>query len=172
MKRMMSIMAVALTCLFFSVKVSAQTADLVDVAAGSKDHSTLVSALKAAGLVNDLKAAGPFTVFAPTNEAFNKLPAGVVESLLQPENKEVLTKVLKNHVVAGKLDAAAVSNAIKQGNGKAVFNTLCGGKLTAVMEGGKVKLTDEGGRSSYILTPDIPASNGMVHVVDAVVMPK
>ncbi|ULQ57980.1 fasciclin domain-containing protein [Flavihumibacter rivuli] len=172
MKRMMSIMAVALTCLFFCAKVSAQTADLVDVAAGSKDHSTLVSAVKAAGLVNDLKAAGPFTVFAPTNEAFNKLPAGVVESLLQPENKEVLAKVLKNHVVAGKLDAAAVTDAIKQGNGKAVFNTLSGGKLTAVLEGGRVKLTDEGGRSSYIVTPDIPASNGMVHVVDAVVMPK
>ncbi|KYP14936.1 MAG: beta-Ig-H3/fasciclin [Flavihumibacter sp. CACIAM 22H1] len=150
----------------------AQSKDIVGVAAGSADHSTLVAAVKAADLVGTLQGAGPFTVFAPTNAAFGKLPAGTVEGLLKPEAKPTLTKILTYHVVAGKLDAAAVLKAIKSGGGKAVLTTVSGGKLTASLDGGKVKLTDETGATAWVTATDLKATNGVIHVIDSVVMPK
>lgn len=154
-----------------SIAASAQ-GDIVAVASGSKDHTTLVAAVKAADLVATLQGAGPFTVFAPTNEAFGKLPKGTVENLLKPENKAKLAAILTYHVVAGKLDAAAVTAAIKKGNGKAVLTTVQGGKLTATIVGGKVILTDEKGGKSTVTATDLKASNGVIHVVDTVLMPK
>ncbi len=149
-----------------------QTKDVVDIAIGSKDHTTLVAAIKAADLVTALKGKGPFTVFAPTNAAFDKLPAGTVTTLLKPENKAQLAKILTYHVVSGNLDAAAVVAAIKAGNGKAVLKTVSGGKLTGSLEGEKVKLTDESGNSAYVIVADLKGSNGVVHVIDGVVLPK
>lgn len=145
---------------------------VVDIAVGSKDHSTLVAAVKAAGLVETLQSAGPFTVFAPVNAAFGKLPAGTVETLLKPENKSTLTKVLTYHVVAGNLDAAAVVKAIKDGGGKAVVKTVSGGTLTASIKDGKVILTDENGGVATVVATDMKAENGLVHVIDTVVLPK
>lgn len=155
----------------FSVNVSAQTSDIVDVAVGSKDHSTLVAAVTAADLVATLKSKGPFTVFAPTNAAFAKLPAGTVETLVKPENKAMLAGILTYHVVAGNIDAAAVLKAIKKGKGKAVLTTVAGGKLTASVENGKVILTDENGGKSTVVATDLKATNGIIHVIDAVVLP-
>jgi len=149
-----------------------QTKDVVDIAIGSKDHTTLVAAVKAADLVTTLKGKGPFTVFAPTNAAFDKLPAGTVESLLKPENKDKLAKILTYHVVSGNIDAAAVVAAIKKGNGKAELKTVSGGTLSASLEGEKVKLTDESGKSAYVIAADLKGSNGVVHVIDGVVLPK
>ena len=149
-----------------------QSKDVVDIAIGSKDHTTLVAAVKAADLVGTLKGKGPFTVFAPTNAAFDKLPAGTVATLLKPESKAQLAKILTYHVVSGNLDAAAVMAAIKAGNGKAVLTTVSGGKLTGSIDGGKVKLTDEAGNSAYVTVADLKGSNGVVHVIDAVVLPK
>lgn len=145
---------------------------VVDVAAGSKDHTTLVAAVKAAGLVTTLQSAGPFTVFAPTNEAFAKLPEGTVATLLKPENKATLTKILTYHVIAGNLDAAAVVKAIKEGKGKVVLTTVSGGKLTASIKAGKVILTDEKGGTATVTATDLKAGNGVVHVIDSVVLPK
>jgi uncharacterized surface protein with fasciclin (FAS1) repeats len=170
--------AIKKTILFFVAGLStfnaiAQTkADIVDVAVGSKNHTTLVAAVKAAGLVETLKSTGPFTVFAPTNDAFAKLPAGTVENLLKAENKATLTKVLTYHVVAGNIDAKGVLAAIKKGKGKAVLTTVAGAKLTAAVEGGKVVLTDEKGGKSTVITTDLKASNGIIHVIDNVLMPK
>ncbi len=152
--------------------VAQKKTDIVDVAAGSKDHSTLVAAVKAAGLVETLKGAGPFTVFAPTNEAFAKLPAGTVETLLKPENKAKLGGILTYHVVAGNLNAAAVLAAIKSGNGSVTLTTVAGGKLTAALENGKVVLTDENGGKSTVTATDLKASNGVIHVIDTVLLPK
>jgi uncharacterized surface protein with fasciclin (FAS1) repeats len=151
--------------------VSAQKT-VVDIAVGSKDHSTLVAAVKAASLVETLQSAGPFTVFAPTNAAFAKLPAGTVETLLKAENKATLAKILTYHVIAGNLDAAAVVAAIKAGNGKAVVKTVSGGSLTASLKDGKVILTDEKGGVATVVATDIKAGNGIVHVIDTVVLPK
>ncbi len=149
-----------------------QSKDVVDIAIGSADHTTLVTAVKAADLVTTLKGKGPFTVFAPTNAAFAKLPAGTVETLLKPENKAKLAKILTYHVVSGNLDAASVIAAIKKGNGKAVLTTVSGGKLTGSLDNGKVKLTDESGNAAYVTTADLKGSNGVVHVIDAVLLPK
>jgi uncharacterized surface protein with fasciclin (FAS1) repeats len=149
-----------------------QGKDVVDIAIGSADHTTLVAAVKAADLVTTLKGKGPFTVFAPTNAAFAKLPAGTVESLLKPENKAQLVKILTYHVVPGRFDAAAVVAAIKSGKGKAELTTVSGGKLVASMDGMKVKLTDESGNSAYVTTTDLKGTNGFVHVIDTVVLPK
>lgn len=146
--------------------------DIVAVAAGSADHTTLVAAVKAADLVATLQSKGPFTVFAPTNSAFEKLPAGTVENLLKPENKATLASILTYHVVAGKLDATAVMAAIKAGKGKAVLATVNGGKLTASLKGANVILTDEKGGVATVVATDLKASNGVVHVIDTVVMPK
>jgi uncharacterized surface protein with fasciclin (FAS1) repeats len=149
-----------------------KTKDIIDNAVNSKDHTTLVAAVKAAGLVETLKGAGPFTVFAPTNQAFEKLPAGTVDNLLKPESKAALTKILTYHVVAGKQDAASISKAIEEGKGKATFKTVSGGTLTASMEGKDVVLRDEKGGKSKVTTADVMQSNGVIHVVDAVLMPK
>jgi len=145
--------------------------DIVDNAVNSKDHTTLVAAVKAAGLVKTLKGKGPFTVFAPTNEAFNKLPAGTVETLVKPESKAVLTKILTYHVVAGKLDAKAIAKAIKAGNGKAELATVAGGKIWASMEGEKLILTDEKDGTSAVTIANVMQKNGVIHVVDTVLMP-
>jgi uncharacterized surface protein with fasciclin (FAS1) repeats len=157
----------------FAINVSAQTkSDIVDVAVSSEAHTTLVAAVKAADLVATLKGKGPFTVFAPTNDAFAKLPGGTVETLLKPENKAQLAGILTYHVVAGSLNAKAVMAAIKNGKGKAVLTTVAGGKLTAAIEGGKVVLTDEKGGKSTVTATDLKATNGVIHVIDAVVLPK
>jgi len=153
------------------VTVSAQKT-VVDIAVGSKAHSTLVAAVKAAGLVETLQGAGPFTVFAPVNDAFAKLPAGTVETLLKPENKAQLAKILTYHVVAGNLDAAAVVKAIQDGKGKVVVKTVSGGSLTASLKDGKVILTDENGGVSTVTATDLKAGNGVIHVIDSVVLPK
>jgi uncharacterized surface protein with fasciclin (FAS1) repeats len=149
-----------------------KTKDIIDNAVNSKDHTTLVAAVKAAGLVDTLKGAGPFTVFAPTNAAFEKLPAGTVDGLLKPESKAALTKILTYHVVPGKQDAAAIAKAIEDGKGKATFKTAAGGTLTASMEGSSVVLTDEKGGKSKVTTADVIQSNGVIHVIDSVLMPK
>lgn len=158
--------------LFSSNAIAQMSSDIVDVAAGSKAHTTLVAAVKAADLVATLKSAGPFTVFAPSNDAFAKLPAGTVETLLKPENKATLVGILTYHVVAGKLDAASVLAAIKKGKGKAVLTTVAGGKLTATLVNGKVILTDAKGGKSTVTATDLNASNGVIHVIDSVLMPK
>ena len=147
------------------------TNDVVDIAIGSDDHTTLVTAVKAADLVGALKGEGPFTVFAPSNGAFGKLPAGTVEQLVKPESKKDLTNVLTYHVVSGNLDAAAVIAAINAGGGKAVLTTLNGAKLTGSMEGGSVVLTDNKGGKSTVTAADLKGSNGVVHVIDSVLMP-
>jgi uncharacterized surface protein with fasciclin (FAS1) repeats len=148
------------------------TKNIIENAVNSKDHTTLVAAVKAAGLVETLQGAGPFTVFAPTNAAFSKLPAGTVETLLKPENKAALTGVLTYHVLAGRFSSADVAKAIKEGKGKAEFKTVQGGTLTAMMSGKDVVLKDEKGGTSKITIMDVNQSNGVIHVVDAVVLPK
>jgi uncharacterized surface protein with fasciclin (FAS1) repeats len=153
------------------ISASAQKT-VVDVAVGSSAHTTLVAAVKAADLVATLQSAGPFTVFAPTNDAFAKLPKGTVESLLKPENKATLAKILTYHVVAGNLDATAVLKAIKDGNGKVTLKAVSGGTLTASLKGGKVILTDEKGGIATVTATDLKAGNGIIHVIDAVVLPK
>ena len=158
--------------LVFATVANAQTTDLVDVAMGSKDHTTLVTALKAADLVNTLKGKGPFTVFAPTNAAFGKLPEGTVESLLKPESKATLARILTYHVVPGNLMASDVLAAIKAGIGKAVIKTIQGQNLTARLENGKVILTDSKGNKAMVTATDLVASNGVIHVIDSVAMPK
>jgi uncharacterized surface protein with fasciclin (FAS1) repeats len=145
--------------------------DIIDNAVNSKDHTTLVAAVKAAGLVDTLKGKGPFTVFAPTNSAFDALPAGTVDTLLKPENKPMLTKVLTYHVVAGKMDSKAIMKAIKKGKGKAMFKTVAGGTLTAMMDGSTLVLTDEKGGKSMVTIADVRQSNGVIHVVDTILMP-
>ena len=154
-----------------TITVNAQKT-LVDVAVGSKDHTTLVAAVKAADLVATLQSAGPFTVFAPVNAAFGKLPAGTVDYLLKPENKATLAKVLTYHVVAGSFNAAAVVKAITDGGGKVTLKTVSGGNLVASIKEGKVILTDERGGVATVVATDLAASNGLIHVLDAVVLPK
>ena len=154
-----------------TITVNAQKT-IVDVAVGSKDHTTLVAAVKAADLVATLQSAGPFTVFAPVNAAFGKLPAGTVEYLLKPENKATLAKVLTYHVVAGSFNAAAVVKAITDGGGKVTLKTVSGGNLVASIKEGKVILTDERGGVATVVATDLAASNGLIHVLDAVVLPK
>ena len=146
--------------------------NIIENALNSKDHTTLVAAVKAAGLVKTLQGAGPFTVFAPTNEAFNLLPAGTVDNLLKEENKAMLTTVLTYHVVAGKLDSKAIAQLIKEGNGKTELTTVAGGKLLASMKGGKLVLMDEKGGMSTVTIKDVYQSNGVIHVIDHVVLPK
>lgn len=145
---------------------------IVGVAAGNENFSTLVAAVKAAGLVDVLNGDGPFTVFAPVNDAFGKLPEGTVASLLKPKNKKTLTAILTYHVVAGEFKAADVIAAIKKNYGKFVIPTVQGGKLTASIKDGKVILTDEKGNASTVIITDVDASNGVIHAIDSVVMPK
>jgi uncharacterized surface protein with fasciclin (FAS1) repeats len=147
------------------------TKNVVENAVNSQDHTTLVAAVKAAGLVDTLEGPGPFTVFAPTNAAFDKLPAGTVDTLLKPENKDQLVKVLTYHVVAGKVSSKELVKMIKKGGGKAELKTVEGGTLTATMQGGKVKLTDEKGGTATVTIADVNQSNGVIHVVDSVLLP-
>ena len=146
--------------------------DIIDNVITSKDHTTLVAALKAAGLVDTLKSAGPFTVFAPTNAAFAALPAGTIDTLLKPENKSMLGDILTYHVVPGRVDAAALTKLIIDGNGSTTFKTVAGGMLTAKSVGGRVMITDEKGGSSSVTIADVYQSNGVIHVVDKVLLPK
>ena len=182
-KKILSVVAFAL---FTSITALAQNEKTVEVggapmypsknivenAVNSKDHTTLVAAVKAAELVDVLMSKGPFTVFAPTNAAFDKLPSGTVETLLKPENKKLLQTILTYHVVAGKMNAKDLMAAIKKGNGKAVLNTVSGGKLTAWMKGNNIYLTDENGNSAKVTIADVNQSNGVIHVIDSVVTPK
>jgi uncharacterized surface protein with fasciclin (FAS1) repeats len=145
--------------------------DIIDNAVNSKDHTTLVAAVKAAGLVETLKGPGPFTVFAPTNAAFAALPAGTVDTLLKPENKKMLTHVLTEHVVAGRVDSAALAQMIRAGNGRAVLKTVSGDTLVATMSGSNVLITDAKGGSATVTIADVYQSNGVIHVVDKVLLP-
>jgi uncharacterized surface protein with fasciclin (FAS1) repeats len=145
--------------------------NIIQNAVNSADHTTLVAAVKAAGLVETLQGAGPFTVFAPTNEAFNKLPKGTVETLVKPENKATLTKILTYHVIAGNYDAKAIAKLIKEGNGTATLKTVSGGTLKASMKGNKLILTDEKGGTSTVTIKNVYQSNGVIHVIDTVVLP-
>jgi len=147
------------------------TKDIIDNAVNSADHTTLVAAVKAAGLVDTLKGPGPFTVFAPTNEAFAKLPAGTVDTLLKPENKDMLTKILTYHVVSGRWGAAEIKKQIKEGHGQATLKTVSGGTLTAMMQGENIVLKDEKGDMSIVTIPNVFQSNGVIHVVDTVLLP-
>lgn len=146
--------------------------NIIENAVNSKDHTTLVAAVKAAGLVETLQGAGPFTVFAPTNAAFDKLPKGTVDNLLKPENKAVLTGILTYHVVSGKLNSNDLAEMIKKGNGKAELTTVAGGRLVATMKGKDLVLTDEKGGMSTVTIKDVNQSNGVIHVVNTVLMPK
>lgn len=148
------------------------TKNIVENAINSKDHTTLVAAVKAAGLVETLQGPGPFTVFAPTNAAFNLLPAGTVESLVKPENKMKLTSILTYHVVSGKLDADALNKLIKEGKGAAELKTVEGGKLWVMKKDGKLWLKDENGGMAEITIKNVYQSNGVIHVIDHVVLPK
>lgn len=145
---------------------------IVGVASGNADFSTLVTAVKAAGLVETLSGDGPFTVFAPTNDAFAKLPEGTVASLLTPESKDALTSILTYHVVAGKFEAAAVIEAIGANDGAFVVDTVQGGQITLSLNAGNVILTDTNGNTSTVVIADVASSNGVIHAIDTVVMPE
>lgn len=147
------------------------TKTIAENAVNSKDHTTLIAAVSAAGLVDALKGPGPLTVFAPTNTAFEKLPAGTVETLVKPENKATLTSILTYHVVPGKVTAADLVKKIKAGNGKATLKTLNGAPLTASMMGDMVMLTDSKGGMAHVTQADVMQSNGVIHVIDGVVQP-
>lgn len=149
-----------------------KTRDIIDNAVNSADHTTLVAAVKAAGLVETLKGKGPFTVFAPTNAAFDKLPAGTVDMLLKPENKAMLTKILTYHVVAGSYDGKKLMGLIKKGKGTAMLKTVSGGTLTVKKNGmNGISVIDEKGGMANVTVADVYQSNGMIHVVDTVLMP-
>ncbi|MRS65184.1 fasciclin domain-containing protein [Larkinella terrae] len=172
----------ALFCTLFSVAYAQKPKEvggammypaknIIENAVNSKDHTTLVAAVKAAGLVETLQGAGPFTVFAPTNDAFAKLPAGTVESLVKPENKAALTGILTYHVVAGRLDGKALAKLIKAGNGSATLKTVAGGNLTAKMDGKDIVIEDAKGGTAKVLISDVYQSNGVIHSIDTVLMP-
>lgn len=146
--------------------------NIIENAVNSKDHTTLVAAVKAAGLVETLESAGPFTVFAPTNEAFNMLPKGTVETLLKPENKAKLTGILTYHVVSGKLDSKALADLVKAGGGTAELTSVAGGKLWVMMKGKKIMIKDENGGVAWVTIKDVYQSNGVIHVINAVLLPK
>lgn len=187
MKKLTNVFAIAITMLFSNMAMAQGTMkktvmvggaamypskNIIENAVNSKDHTTLVAAVKAAGLVETLEGTGPFTVFAPTNEAFNMLPAGSVDNLLKPESKAALTGVLTYHVVAGKWSSADLAKKIKEGNGKAELTTVAGGKLWVMMKGSKIAIKDENGGMAYVSIKDVNQSNGVIHVIDHVLMPK
>jgi uncharacterized surface protein with fasciclin (FAS1) repeats len=172
MKKFFASLLVIGSAVLFNTQSMAQGKDIVDIAVGSPAHTTLVAAVKAADLVSVLKGSGPFTVFAPTNDAFGKLPAGTVETLLKPENKSKLSAVLTYHVVAGNIGSKDVVEAIKKGNGKAVVTTVQGQPLTLSLDGSKVKVTDANGNSAFVTAVDLAGSNGVIHVIDGVILPK
>jgi uncharacterized surface protein with fasciclin (FAS1) repeats len=146
--------------------------DIIDNAVNSADHTTLVAAVKAAGLVETLKGKGPFTVFAPTNAAFDKLPAGTVENLVKPESKATLTKILTYHVLAGNFDSNAIAERIRKGGGRAKFTTVSGDRLTAWLDGNDLILRDEKGGTARVTISNVYQSNGVIHVVDSVLLPR
>ena len=146
--------------------------NIIENAVNSQDHTTLVAAVKAAGLVETLQGTGPFTVFAPVNAAFDALPAGTVDTLLKPENKGTLTAVLTYHVVAGRLNSKALERMIKQGGGRATLKTVQGGELTATMNGSDINITDAKGNTARITITNVNQSNGVIHVVDRVLLPQ
>ena len=154
-----------------STEVAAATPNIVEVASANENFSTLVAAVTAAGLGETLSSEGPFTVFAPTNDAFAKLPAGTVDTLLKPENLEKLKSILTYHVISGKFDAATVIEAIKKNNNKYTVTTVQGGKIDLSLNGDKVVLTDATGATSTVTMADVAASNGVIHAIDTVVMP-
>lgn len=158
--------------IFFGANSFAQTETIVGVAAGNENFTTLVAAVKAADLVGTLSSEGPFTVFAPVNAAFEALPAGTVEGLLKPESKTALTGLLTYHVVAGKYMAGDVIKAIEGNNGSFTVKTVNGGSISLSLTDGKVILTDEKGSTATVVMADVPASNGVIHAIDAVVMPE
>lgn len=145
--------------------------NIVQNAMNSNDHTTLVAAVKAAGLVDTLEGTGPFTVFAPTNEAFAKLPAGTVDTLVKPENKDMLVKILTYHVVAGKYTAAKLKKEVEKGGGTATLKTVQGDPLTFTMDGADLVVKDEKGDIAHISTPNVMQSNGVIHVIDTVLQP-
>ncbi len=182
-KTLLALSAIAVLTVSFST-ASAQKKDpdvggapmyanktVVANASTAPNLSTLVAAVKAAGLVDTLSGPGPFTVFAPTNDAFGKLPAGTVDTLVQPESKATLTKILTYHVVSGKYDSKELAKLIKKGHGTAMLPTVEGGKLTFTMDGSMIKITDEKGGSAMVTTADVYQSNGVAHVIDTVLMP-
>lgn len=183
MKRLTLSLFLLTGLLFFNSEINAQSnkkvggaemypsKNIIENAVNSEDHTTLVAAVKAADLVETLQGEGPFTVFAPTNAAFDALPQGTVETLLEKENKGKLSSVLTYHVVSGKMDSKAIVKAIKDGKGKATLTTVQGGKLTAVMNGDKVILEDENGTKAVVAIADVNQSNGVIHVIDAVLLP-
>jgi uncharacterized surface protein with fasciclin (FAS1) repeats len=183
MKQIRSFTLLLVTLLFAGIAFGQKTVEvggapmypsknIVENAVNSKDHTTLVAAVKAAGLVETLQSHGPFTVFAPTNEAFDMLPAGTVESLLKTENKAKLTGILTYHVVAGRLDSKTLEAKIKAGKGTAELTTVAGGKLWVMKKDGKLWLKDENGGMASITIADVYQSNGVIHVIDHVVLPK
>ncbi len=145
--------------------------NIVENASNSKDHTTLVAAIKAAGLAETLQSSGPFTVFAPTNEAFDKLPAGTLETLVKPESKDMLATILTYHVVPGKMSAADILALIKEGNGTTTLTTVQGGKLTATLKGSSVVIMDEKGVAATVTVADVNQSNGVIHVINSVLLP-
>lgn len=145
--------------------------NIIENAVNSKDHTTLVAAVKAAGLAETLQSAGPFTVFAPTNEAFNKLPVGTVDNLLKPENKGTLTSVLTYHVVSGNLDSKMLMEKLKMGNGMATLKTVQGEELTIMQKGKNVWIKDSKGNKAMVTIKDVYQKNGVIHVIDTVLMP-
>ena len=159
-----------ITALLFTVSISAQT--IVDAAVSNKDFSTLVTALKAANLVGALSGEGPFTVFAPNNDAFSKIDAETLGSLLKPENVKALSNILTYHVVSGKLMASDVVSALESGNGKVDLTALNGQTVTAISKDGKIYLEDSQGNMSEIIATDVAGSNGVIHVINSVVMPE
>ena len=169
-KNLFQSLAIALA-IFVSSNVIAQDKNIVETAIGSEAHTTLVAAVKAADLVGVLSSEGPFTVFAPTNDAFAKLPEGTVETLLKKENIGALQGILKYHVVSGKFMAGDVIGLIKKNNGKATIPTVNGGKLTAMLKDGSVYIKDENGNSAKVIAADLDNTNGVIHVIDSVVLP-
>jgi uncharacterized surface protein with fasciclin (FAS1) repeats len=170
MKNLFKTVVIAFS-LVLSNSVIAQTKNIVETAVGSEVHTTLVAAVKAADLVGVLSSDGPFTVFAPTNDAFAKLPEGTVESLLKAENIETLKSILTYHVVAGKFMAADVIGLIKKNNGKAMIPTVNGGNLIATLNNGAVYITDANGNSAKVIAADLDNTNGVIHVLDTVLLP-
>ena len=185
MKKVMKQLGIsAIAVLFFSTNLSAQTKtvmvggaamypskNIVENAVNSKDHTTLVAAVKAAGLVETLSSAGPFTVFAPTNAAFDKLPAGTVGTLVKPENKALLTTILTYHVVPGRIDGKSLMSMIKKNGGSYTAKTVQGGTLTFTRKGNRIMVKDAKGGTSYVSIKDVYQSNGVIHVIDTVLMP-
>lgn len=172
MKKLLFISSTFILLLISQTAFAQAKKDIVQTAVSVDDFSTLVTALKAADLVGALQGEGPFTVFAPTNDAFSKIDAKTLNSLLEPKNKKALTSILTYHVISGKLEASDVVKALKKGKGKVELTTLSGAKLKAINKNGGIYLKDENGNYSQIIKTDVMAKNGVIHVIESVVMPK